>query len=237
MSQHVRIREIAPDLRITLLPCFQPPHELRLPSGHSVRPSTQPVPGAPVYLTVTDRSQQVVMTGATSTNLSAELLRLVQSAATVDLLPLECAVVCVLDAWDRLFRELEIYDGNIYMASETAVARLLEVAGAPEVPTPDVVTALDDLQAVELVYRFPIARKFRGTFGVDNQCRLNGWGRRLAQNLPHPDAERWRSAIRDHLRAEGAAYRDLVKDLVKASDASGGELWNRVQSVPVSILV
>jgi hypothetical protein len=113
-------------------------------------------------------------------------------------------LVTLLGAWDDGIRDIGLYPGRVYLASEEATRRLFEVADA-EIPGEGAFRKLLlDAQSLELIYRFPVAYKFRRAYGSENQCRLNGWGRRLARRTAR-DAEsaalreKWQANLRSHL--------------------------------------
>jgi hypothetical protein len=153
-------------------------------------------------------------------------------------------LVLALAVWDSEFRAAGLYAGNIYLASEASVRPLLRVVGLPS--EPDVVAddeldeSLRRLVEVELIYRFPVAVKFRGEFGPDKQFRLNGWGRRLASrvtsDLGVDRTDALHTAAARHLelhRALYAAHMDLLADL----DAHPvGSAWTSSTQLPVGVL-
>lgn len=113
-------------------------------------------------------------------------------------------LVVVLGAWDDAIREVGLYPGRVYLASEAATGRLFRVAGEQS-PDPDSLhELLIEAQSLELIYRFPVAYKFRRAYGSENQCRLNGWGRRLARRaVRDPESarlrEQWHANLCAHL--------------------------------------
>lgn len=113
-------------------------------------------------------------------------------------------LVVLLGAWDDAIREVGLYPGRAYLASEEATGRLFRFAGE-QTPDPDSLRELlIEAQSLELIYRFPVAYKFRRAYGRENQCRLNGWGRRLARRTVRDREsarlrERWYANLRAHL--------------------------------------
>ena len=81
---------------------------------------------------------------------------------------------------DRCFRDSGLWPGNIYLAGAEALRLALDVMGdTPLFRGPEPV--LRELAALELIYLFPIAGKFRsGAYDGQIQYRLNGWGRALS---------------------------------------------------------
>lgn len=145
-------------------------------------------------------------------------------------------VVRALALWDEVVREQGIFPGNIYLASEQSVANLLAVVGAP---TPeDLAELLESLHALELLYRFPVAYKFRGEYTEARQCRLNGWGRLLFRLLRPTDVvlADWRQRLTDHLTQHRGSYDHGVRLALGASDDVGvTDEIHAGQPVPVLI--
>ncbi|MGW1411527.1 hypothetical protein [Streptomyces sp. NPDC002403] len=76
-----------------------------------------------------------------------------------------------------MVRKTGVYPGNIYLASEQSVALPLNTAHGTEPSAsdgPSATVRLEELpkqmHALELLYRFPVAYKFRGTHGPERQC-------------------------------------------------------------------
>ena len=83
-----------------------------------------------------------------------------------------------LDAVDRCFRESGLWPGNIYLAGAEALYGLALTHGRHRWLFRGPETVLRELAALELVYLFPVAGKFRsGAYDGQIQYRLNGWGR------------------------------------------------------------
>jgi hypothetical protein len=149
------------------------------------------------------------------------------------------SVVAVLALWDEVVRKVGIYTGNIYLASEAAVSHLLAICGVA--PSYDVVTLLDWLTAFELLYRFPVAYKFRRGYGPERQCRLNGWGRlayRMAKgaevDLPFDE---WERALASHALTYSETYRAVVDAALRAEDGHDSSVWQLANELPVGVLV
>jgi ATP phosphoribosyltransferase len=148
-------------------------------------------------------------------------------------------LISVLSIFDSEIQERRIYPGHIYLASDRAVESLLEVCNIPVSGT--VSELLDTLQAFELIYRFPIARKFTDSFTVARQCRANGWGRLLYDILRKSelggDIENWRSRIADHIQKHLSAYKKGVEAALASERHDGGYPWLAiVGQLPVPIV-
>ncbi|MFF9018223.1 hypothetical protein ACF09C_35355 [Streptomyces sp. NPDC014870] len=170
---------------------------------------------------------------------AALLTLLTSGAATPALRPLLDIVVCMA-IWDEALRSSGAFAGNAYLASEEAVGALLTVAGA-EVPG-SLVAHIEELQSFELLYRFPVAYKFRGAYGAERQCRLNGWGRLLYRHLAGAGGAglpmaTWRAAVERHLQTHHEPYRLALDRAVQAVDEAPGETWDTARALPVPVLM
>ncbi|MGH3867154.1 MAG: hypothetical protein ACRDQ4_13620 [Pseudonocardiaceae bacterium] len=150
-------------------------------------------------------------------------------------------LMCLLALWDEVIRQQDVYRGNIYLASDDAVASLVQVAGG-EAPG-DLGELLEQLHNLELLYRFPVAFKFRGTHGPERQCRANGWGRLLYRLMAATDAgpqwiEPWRERLTAHVRQYLAEYQHGVLAATQADDHANARVWEEIHSLlPVSVLI
>ncbi|MGW4443890.1 hypothetical protein [Streptomyces sp. NPDC004682] len=155
-------------------------------------------------------------------------------------------LVSTLALWDEVVRESGVYPGNIYLASERSVALLLSTAhpdggeSPRPVPLPEL---LEQLHALELLYRFPVAYKFRGAHGRERQCRINGWGRLLFRLLAAAPGDPYGiAAARARLSGHVAAYRDAYRRGVDAAraaeDGSGERIWAGIHAEqPIPVLI
>lgn len=154
-------------------------------------------------------------------------------------------LVLVLAAWDEEFRAADLYSGNVYLASEWSAQSLAQAAGVHDIMlgTPAVLCALLTLLfQAELIYRFPVAIKFRGTFGVERQFRLNCWGRRLASRIAgHDSAAQFSISIRRRLAAHLQEHHDLyAKHMALLRDLAAfpaGAAWESARRLPVGVLI
>jgi hypothetical protein len=191
----------------------------------------------PDYLVLADRRTAVTADGDTSA-VAAALSAALSGGALMREAPDVFALVGVLAQWDALFSELELWHQNIYTASESSVERLLRLAGIGDDICAQVGRTLDDLQALELLYRFPVALKFSGDYAAANQCRLNGWGRRLATQLIADDEqrahlERWKAALKKTIMNHHGDYRAHLEALRSPTRDS----WLVAQTLPVPVLI
>lgn len=239
----VRLHDLPPYLRAALLPAIRRDAEQPLGDGCAVRLVT-PRGDTPVYLRVWDRGLECAAVPGLSFEDLQEALEAYVAAGglrgdTEDLFQL----VGLLSVWDDLIRELDLYPGRVYMASEEATRQLFPLAGI-EPPTPEQFrTLLLEAQALELMYRFPVAFKFRRAYGHENQCRLNGWGRRLAHRAFKDEAsarERagWSDRLRAHLEEHREAYATHVDYVSSEGMATApGDSWTLANELPVPILL
>lgn len=238
MTTFTALRAIPPDQRLALVAVArsEAQHDV---NGLAMRVVEGTV--APAYLRLHDRGLRIDADGTHGQSLVAHLASDATVRWLLETLPVESDIVVSLDAWDAAFRDTGLFGGNVYLASEAAVAGLYAVATTRQLDVQVVRGRLDELHAIELIYRFPVAVKFRGAFGADNQCRLNGWGRRLAQSIRACEparAEEARLRIIDHISEHRADYQSLIDVLVEASDdGDTTAVWNRVGRVPVGILL
>ncbi len=141
---------------------------------------------------------------------------------------------------DRLCQELDIFRGNVYLGSERAVCALLKLGGI-DTTTDRTTRALRILTNCELMYRFPVAYKFRGSHAVDRQCRINGWGRMLATTLSDQAwavsiVERHRLSLEQHLRQNSEAYREHLAECTQARDDGADTAWVRANRFEIPLL-
>jgi hypothetical protein len=152
-------------------------------------------------------------------------------------------LVAALASWDRAFRDAGLLAGNVYLASDAAGLDLLAAAGARcRLSAGTLAAVLHDLYGLELIYRFPVALKFRSEYGPDRQFRLNCWGRRLAAQLradgpvaagaPAVDAALDGLLARHHDR-----YARHVALLHEAAEGDGGRSWASAAALPVGVLL
>jgi len=170
-----------------------------------------------------------------------ETVGLLLEASCTDLLSTPVKLLCALVLWDEVVREHGIFQGNIYFASESSVSNLLAVAGEP-VPG-DLAAVLHDLHSLELLYRFPVAWKFRGAHGLERQCRANGWGRLFGRLVRSAAAGRamtdpWRELLSAHALEHREAYRQGVELASRADDNVETAIWERIIATqPIPLLV
>jgi hypothetical protein len=152
-------------------------------------------------------------------------------------------LVVLLGAWDDAIREIGLYPGRVYLASEDATGRLFRFAGE-QTPEPDSLRELlIEAQSLELIYRFPVAYKFRRAYGSENQCRLNGWGRRLARRaVRDPESarlrERWHANLRAHLLERFNDYSNHIEYVGSEGLASApADSFALAARLPVPILL
>jgi hypothetical protein len=202
-----------------------------------------PWPAFPNYLRFADRETILVAEGVDEpTELEACLARVIKeisgSGAFNDL---DTAVVA-LDAVDRCFRESGLWSGNIYLAGAEALWLALDLMSdtslfrGPE-------TALRELAALELVYLFPVASKFRsGAYDGQIQYRLNGWGRALATQLTAAPAGAARASVCQqelsaHLAREYHRYSSFLRQLDVARQTYPGNRLEDALTLPIPVLV
>ena len=151
-------------------------------------------------------------------------------------------IVASLAMWDLLFQHRGLFSGNVYLSSEAAAMALVSTAGLAPVSKPEMETTLSVLYTLELIYRFPVALKFRGNFGAERQLRLNCWGRRLVHRLTTGTvlgarADAVRKNLSLHLARHDGLYRSHMEALAELDEMRPGEAWQRVQRLPIGVLL
>jgi ATP phosphoribosyltransferase len=239
----LRLHDLPPDLRAALLPVVRRDKEHPIGAGRAAR-LLHPRGGTPTYLALWDRELRVSASGLGS---RSEMFQSLDAHITAGGLR-ECSpdifhLVALLSVWDDVIREVDLYPGRVYLASEEAARRLFPVAGLDLLSPHKFATLLLEAQALELVYRFPVAYKFRGRYGGENQCRLNGWGRRLARRaMQDPGSaalcERARAALRRHLIEHRDAYASHIEYVSSEGLATApADSWSLANELPVPILL
>lgn len=200
-------------------------------------------PAFPNYLRYADRETVVIAEGADEqAELEACLAQVITEISGCGSFNDLDAAVVALDAVDRCFRECGLWAGNIYLAGAEALRLALEVMGdAPLRRGPEPV--LRELAALELVYLFPIAGKFRsGAYDGQIQYRLNGWGRALAARLTAApagaaQAGTYRQELSAHLAREFERYDSFLSQLDIARQDYGGNRLDAALALPIPVLV
>jgi hypothetical protein len=197
----------------------------------------------PKYLRYADRETIVIAEGLDeSAELEACLAQVIREISGSGLFNDLDAAVVALDAVDRCFRESDLWPGNIYLAGAEALWLALDLMGdTPLFRGPEPV--LRELAALELVYLFPIAGKFRsGAYDGQIQYRLNGWGRALAARLTAApagaaQAGTYRQELSAHLAREFERYRSFLSQLDAARQDYGGNRLDEALALPIPVLV
>jgi hypothetical protein len=198
----------------------------------------------PAYLAIWDRTTQLrVPPGTTAQDVTDSFEEWLRTGGlrrcAFDLFVL----LTLMSAWDELIRDFGLMAGRVYFASERAVGRLFAVAGADRSTPEQIEGLLLEAQSLELIYRFPVAYKFRGAYGAENQCRLNGWGRRLARRAVADQvsaelAAAGRETLRVHLATHRQAYQEHLDHVSSQGPATAPvDSWERSASLPVPLLI
>lgn len=153
------------------------------------------------------------------------------------------SIIAACYSWDSAFRRHGLFRSSVYLASSQDIFALVSLTsheGAEATPE-----QVDDILArlfeVELVYRFPVALKFRGEYGAERQARLNCWGRRLAERLhDQPEFADTLTLIDDsidaHLDENRAQYLEHMRLLAHLADYPPGTGWRSAHGLPVGVL-
>ncbi|MEU2134824.1 hypothetical protein [Streptomyces sp. NPDC018352] len=237
------LRDLPPHLRLLAWPALN--HQPDLP-GVTVRVPTE-LSSLPPSLACSSSDVTIAMEPTTHATSPEDLLTAPQTAPA---LAEPMRLVSTLALWDEVVRENGVYPGNIYLASEQSVALLLHTAhgtGTPATAEPSATARLAELleqmHALELLYRFPVAYKFRGAHGAERQCRINGWGRLIFRMLTAAPADPYniaaaRARLTGHVQAHQDAYRRGVAAARAAEDGSGARIWSDIHTEqPIPVLI
>lgn len=244
MTWPIRVSAYSPDLRFAMAGAIAYTEAFRGFRGANVDVTSfvPAPPAAPAYLRYADRDAVVVVHLEdedldVETELAERIHALGQSGELDDL----ALAVLVLNVVDACFRQSGLWDGSIYLVDEPALTGALEIAGASAGLSRDPMAILRELAALELVYLFPVASKFRARmYDGQVQYRLNGWGRALARRLAvgRTAAQVWefRRLIGRHLTAEYDGYAYFLRAL-DVSRESAGDLLLTAMALPIPVLV
>lgn len=146
------------------------------------------------------------------------------------------ALICLAE-WDSQFIERKIYSGNVYLASTEALRNLLLICQIHlDSVLDNLVRCLAELQ---LIYRFPIAKKFQNEYSGEQQLRCNGWGRSAASQvsvwLPE-ESTRARKMINSHLDKHEGEYREALQGVADLVDRSSRRARIASEHLPVEVL-
>ena len=245
MTLRIPMASIPPDLRFGTADILADPATGDLIGDVTLHAqgSLPPWPAFPRYLRYADRETVIIADGidepAELEACLAQVIREISGSGSFN--DLDAAVVA-LDAVDRCFRESGLWVGNIYLAGAETLRLALDVMGdAPLFRGPEPV--LRELAALELVYLFPIAGKFRsGAYDGQVQYRLNGWGRALAARLTTAPAGAaqagdYRQELNAHLAHEFERYGSFLSQLDVARQDYGGNRLDDALTLPIPVLV
>jgi ATP phosphoribosyltransferase len=240
-GRRLALHALPPILRAACLPAIRDDSPIDIEGVGSVR-LARPRGALPSYLVLWDRTTELHLSEPAGDEdvraaLDASIRRGDLRVSASDLFSL----TVLLSMWDDMVRAAGLVAGRVYLASEEAVSRLYGIAGltAPA----DVDALLVEAQSLELIYRFPVAFKFRRAYGGENQCRLNGWGRRLARRMLEDGtslamAEDWGRRIEKHLREHAEDYRAHVDHVASRGLADApADSWDRSAALPVPLLL
>jgi ATP phosphoribosyltransferase len=242
-SRSVAFHDLPPYLRAPLLPWIHRMSPHRLGDWGIVRVAGGDSESRP-YMRVWDRTLEVTYPDEYElTDLQQALERHIATGGLSREATNLFTLIVLLSVWDNTIRDTGLYEGRVYLASEEATRKLFVLAGA-EAPSADAFrTLLLEAQALELMYRFPVAYKFRREYGVENQCRLNGWGRRLAQRaLKDPTSAQlvddWEKALRSHLIQHRDTYTTHIDHVASEGlTTAPANSWLLANQLPVPILL
>ncbi|MGF0313749.1 hypothetical protein [Rhodococcus sp. IEGM1428] len=176
----------------------------------------------------------------------SDMLALLRTVAerpprAIDLAQDILTVVYCMSTWDALFRSMEVYRGNVYIAGDEQIEKLLRAAGVgitTDLTGPGGI--LDVAQSLELLYRFPVALKFTGHYSMRTQLRVNGWGRELAATAPilpslRDVRDRLQAVIVEHQSSYGSLLADLSENSLEPPNKEG--ILPRADLLPVAVLI
>jgi hypothetical protein len=242
----IRVWSLPPDLRFGAVESLARPGQFVDLGGVTVssRGCLASDAAIPAYLRYADRDATLGLeAGARPGDLERALASRVRAHGEESTLDTRCAAILAMDAVDVAFRTTGLWPGNIYLAGWEALRALLDVAVITEPGAHPPAACLHELQALELVYLFPIASKFRdGVYDGQVQFRLNGWGRALARRLADSDTGRHRDEllrqrIGAHLVDERERYASFLGDLEVVRQHYTGDRFVRALTLPIPVLV
>jgi hypothetical protein len=246
MTLRIRASAITPDLRFGAARALSDPASPVVVGDVALRaegclPQSSAIP---IYLRYSDRDAVIVADGIEDASqleswLNSQVQAMAESSALDDL----GTAVVVLDALDCCFRESGLWRGNIYLAGVGALAVVLDLVGAGDGAHRQPGVVVRELAALELVYLFPVAGKFRsGEYDGQVQYRLNGWGRALAARLTAgragaARAVEYRRKLTEHVVAERERYRSFLDGLDVARQEYRGNRLDDALTLPIPVLV
>lgn len=225
------LHRVPPHLRLALVPALRAPGEPLVVGDIAV---TASVSTDATYLRAADRRTRLWVDGVHDDLAVSAALEDALQRSWRQLEPDLYWITVLLAAFDGVVRAAGVYDGNVYLADSDAVARVLGTAG---IRVTDIDDRLLELQQLEVMYRFPVALKFRGSFGTASQCRVNGWGRLAASLATAHDTEDadWRvCALASEVESHAERYRDRLEYLRRCTD---GAPARAVPTTPIAVLV
>jgi ATP phosphoribosyltransferase len=241
-SGRVRLHALPPYLRAALLPAVRSDGRIEVDGVGEVA-LAESRGGLPAYLTVWDRTVKVAVPEGSERALQDGLEAYIAGGRLRSEAPDLFALVVLLSAWDDVIREIGLYPGRVYMASEEATRLLFGLVGTDQPSPAEFEELLLEAQSLELIYRFPVAFKFRRAYGSENQCRLNGWGRRLAQRVlrdpeSRPLGDQWAERLRGHLLEHRETYTAHIEHVRSEGLATApADSWTAANDLPVPILL
>ncbi len=246
MTLRIPATIIAPDLRFALAPAIASPCEsIRIADVQVWARGSLP-PDLPVsrYLRYADCDITILAEGvSTRGDLEDRLSSQVQQTPESGELAELSTAVAALDAVDQCFRDSDLWRGNIYLAGADALTAVLNMVGGVEQMDRRAEVVSRELAALELVYLFPIAPKFRaGVYDGQVQFRLNGWGRSLASRFCGTPAgarraNSFKHLIGRHLTTEFRRYECFLRCLDVARQNYQGNVLDSSQSLPIPVLI
>lgn len=237
---------VPPDIRFAAVPALVHPGSRRLPLGEDsilwVRTTLPNSESMPAYLLLADRDAQLVADGVQSDEQLLELLTLSLKQECEQLQADLALLVGAMEMLDQVFRAAGLWQGNIYLAGYESLESLTRILSWSSATSADTPKMLRELQALELIYLFPVASKFRrGCYDGDVQFRLNGWGRSLARRLPWPLTSAMKDSARALLAAHVDIYRNAYARHLDSFDVNqqeyAADLFTAARCLPIPVLV
>jgi hypothetical protein len=236
----VPFRVLPPQLRIALLPCARSRSRIVIGSGIAWLTSRPGLPNVPTYLLLRDRSLLVGVRDIEPAELPATLTHRVEDGWLLKEGTDAFVALASLGLWDELFRASNaLCCSHVYLSCDADLPTLLDRAEVPVAWRGDATTVLDELHALDLLYRFPVAHRFRDVYGPEEQYRLSGWGRRLFQELAEQEPYstpigRWQESLHTHIREHLGSYRAHMR-VLEGGDARDG--WESSTQLPIGVLL
>jgi hypothetical protein len=237
---------VPPDLRFAAAPALARPGNECLPLGGGVelrvRSALDRPDLLPAYLLYADRDAALETDPALPDDALLERLAPCLSRRGDERQADLALAIGALRILDDVFRAAGLWLGNVYLAGCRGLESLIRALSWTLSAGAESHGLLRELAALELIYLFPVAAKFRqGAYDGEVQFRLNGWGRSLAAALPWPLTPPMSAgataALTAHVRSHRDAYARHLGTLEVSRQTYAADVFAGAQNLPIPVLV